>query len=600
MADAKNYEQLAQKLLPLAQQGDAKSQYHLAVLYNDGKGVPKDYGQAASWYLKAAQQGHQKAQLYLGLLYQNGRGVERDYQQAAHWLELSARQGNKDAQKLLDEILGVPELELDEGDELEGLDPYDYDKGKGTYGTPQLAVPVPSVPASTSSGSHVKVIAAAVIGAVLLTAGAGAGYYFFLRPKLSHLVNTSPVQPPKSYEPDAYKPETVQHTVRNIDAFKLAATGTPEQLRDAVRRGADFNVETDIDSDSDFEGYTPLHEAAAKNRNPGTIDFIVSQGLDVNAEASHGNLILITPLSSAVSYENTEAVKALLKLGANPNKYSSSGNMFQILATSNSSNYDVLKEITEALVKAGGDINGHYEGTETRRVFEPRSTWPDNNPFSNMVDDLAVPEFGTLPYSCTALTLAVLSDNPGMVNILLDAGADAKIPSIEGKTAFDYAQELPKNAVLRKWEAFERLRKLSPAKKQSNYDSLDAASRKQLDALLKAKKVPGYVRDSGKFRFDRKYSGGIVEINGENVRLRSQPNSQARIVATTSGVMPFWDGHSLDYLGEWISPKNERWILADYRNWETNRSQPVWIFGRYTILKTERDFDLMMEIELGG
>ena len=78
MADTKDYEELVKKLSISAKNGNAQSQYHLGVLYNDGKGVEKDYEQAASWYLKAAQQGHQKAQLYLGLLYQNGRGVERD------------------------------------------------------------------------------------------------------------------------------------------------------------------------------------------------------------------------------------------------------------------------------------------------------------------------------------------------------------------------------------------------------------------------------------------------------------------------------------------------------------------------------------------
>ncbi len=54
MADTKDYEQIAKRLQVQAQKGDAKSQYHLGILYNDGKGVTKDYGQAASWYLKAA------------------------------------------------------------------------------------------------------------------------------------------------------------------------------------------------------------------------------------------------------------------------------------------------------------------------------------------------------------------------------------------------------------------------------------------------------------------------------------------------------------------------------------------------------------------
>ncbi|MBR0203611.1 MAG: sel1 repeat family protein, partial [Synergistaceae bacterium] len=69
---AEDYASLIPKLLILAQKGEAKAQYHLGVLFNDGKGVPQDFVQAAKWYTQAASQGHIKAQLYLGLLYQKG------------------------------------------------------------------------------------------------------------------------------------------------------------------------------------------------------------------------------------------------------------------------------------------------------------------------------------------------------------------------------------------------------------------------------------------------------------------------------------------------------------------------------------------------
>ena len=35
---------------PLAEQGDAKSQYNLGVMYNKGKGVPQNYKTAVKWY----------------------------------------------------------------------------------------------------------------------------------------------------------------------------------------------------------------------------------------------------------------------------------------------------------------------------------------------------------------------------------------------------------------------------------------------------------------------------------------------------------------------------------------------------------------------
>ena len=139
-------------------------------------------------------------------------------------------------------------------------------------------------------------------------------------------------------------------------------------------------------------------------------------------------------------------------------------------------------------------------------------------------------------------------------------------------------------------------------KKPSNYDTINSTSRKQLDKLIKARKVPDYVRDSGHFYFNSVYKGGFVEINGENVRLRSQPNTQSRVIASGNNAM--WiDGQYTYYLGEWTSPKGERWILADYegyRNGKRAKNQPVWIFGQYTELRTEKDFDEMMSAEFGN
>ena len=105
MAESENYEQLISRLIPSAENGDAKSQYHLAVLYHDGKELPKDYVQAAYWYRKAAEQGHDKAQLYLGILCFKGYGVPKNNDEAVKWLTLSSEQGNEKAKIFLDDIL---------------------------------------------------------------------------------------------------------------------------------------------------------------------------------------------------------------------------------------------------------------------------------------------------------------------------------------------------------------------------------------------------------------------------------------------------------------------------------------------------------------
>jgi energy-coupling factor transporter ATP-binding protein EcfA2 len=51
-----------------AEQGNAKAQNDLGVMYEQGRGIARDYQQAVQWYRKAAEQGHQGAQDALAAL----------------------------------------------------------------------------------------------------------------------------------------------------------------------------------------------------------------------------------------------------------------------------------------------------------------------------------------------------------------------------------------------------------------------------------------------------------------------------------------------------------------------------------------------------
>jgi len=80
----------AQRLLnPLAEDGDARAQVVMGVMYETGLGVTRDYKAAATWYRKAADQGNARAQYNLGTLYERGDGVPRDEVQALKWYTLS-------------------------------------------------------------------------------------------------------------------------------------------------------------------------------------------------------------------------------------------------------------------------------------------------------------------------------------------------------------------------------------------------------------------------------------------------------------------------------------------------------------------------------
>jgi TPR repeat protein len=78
---------------PLAEQGEANSQYNMGLLYARGQGVAQDYKQALGWYEKAAEQGVPAAEYNLGVMYANGQGVAADPEQAEKWFLKAAEKG---------------------------------------------------------------------------------------------------------------------------------------------------------------------------------------------------------------------------------------------------------------------------------------------------------------------------------------------------------------------------------------------------------------------------------------------------------------------------------------------------------------------------
>jgi TPR repeat protein len=87
-----------------AEQGEAKAQFNLGVMYAKGQGVPQDFKEAMQWYYLAAMQGDADAQHNLGVMYAKGEGVPQDYVLAYMWFNLAAAQGEKDARDLRDSL----------------------------------------------------------------------------------------------------------------------------------------------------------------------------------------------------------------------------------------------------------------------------------------------------------------------------------------------------------------------------------------------------------------------------------------------------------------------------------------------------------------
>ncbi len=97
----------------LAEQGHAKAQYNLGLMYDNGQGVTQDYVEAVKWYRKADAQDHATAQFNLGFMYDDGQGVPQDYAEAVKWYRRAAEQGHAKAQNNLglmyDDGQGVPQ-----------------------------------------------------------------------------------------------------------------------------------------------------------------------------------------------------------------------------------------------------------------------------------------------------------------------------------------------------------------------------------------------------------------------------------------------------------------------------------------------------------
>ena len=88
----------------LADRGDARSQFALAMMYDRGEGLANDDRKALEWYTKSAEAGYAKAQLNLGFMYERGEGVAKDTEQAHRWFREAATQGNPEAFAHLSEL----------------------------------------------------------------------------------------------------------------------------------------------------------------------------------------------------------------------------------------------------------------------------------------------------------------------------------------------------------------------------------------------------------------------------------------------------------------------------------------------------------------
>ncbi len=89
--------------MPMAKAGDPFAQHNVAVMFDDGRGVPENYALALKWYLRAADQGLADSQFMAGMIYAAGRGRPQDPAQAYCFLSLAAAGNYPHAERARDQ-----------------------------------------------------------------------------------------------------------------------------------------------------------------------------------------------------------------------------------------------------------------------------------------------------------------------------------------------------------------------------------------------------------------------------------------------------------------------------------------------------------------
>ena len=81
-------------MLKLAQAGDPRAQYDVAMMYVQGIGVAKDREVGFGWMIQAGTSGNIGAMNELGAIYESGIGASRNFAVAFQWYRMAAQADN--------------------------------------------------------------------------------------------------------------------------------------------------------------------------------------------------------------------------------------------------------------------------------------------------------------------------------------------------------------------------------------------------------------------------------------------------------------------------------------------------------------------------
>lgn len=197
--------------------------------------------------------------------------------------------------------------------------------------------------------------------------------------------------------------------------------GETEIVRLLLEYGADVNRG---DPENMRLGKTYLHQCAAKGR-PGAAGLLLDRGLDVNRSDKNGG----TALHEAVAEKQYEMIELLLDRGADPGARDAGGNT--PLHTAALAGYS---QAIPLLVKKGADPEALNEEGKPPVILAAESACAEcvQVIFKHAPNPLAL-------YEGNAFVPAMESDDPVILELFLDLGADPGQVNEDGTTALHFA-----------------------------------------------------------------------------------------------------------------------------------------------------------------
>jgi len=242
-------------------------------------------------------------------------------------------------------------------------------------------------------------------------------------------------------------------------------------LHDAIQKGDVARVKTLISDNKDLlhlksdKGQTPLH-LAVQNGSQEIVEFLISQGADINARDSEGN----TPLITALALKKTDTARFLLSKGADVKIKNAQNQPAVILALMNGLNELVVpildsgqdvnerfagnmsillmatitgnKEVIQLLVDRGADVNAAAQ--EGGMIITPMyaAIFLGHTDIADLFLSRGVDkDFRDKPTGRTLLHIATLKGVRDMVSLLVNGGYDINATDNAGKTPLHYAAQ---------------------------------------------------------------------------------------------------------------------------------------------------------------